>query len=103
MNPEVTSFGYMPISLAPAHELDTLNTVVKQCMAISAHFNQEYTVITVDQPLYPKLMELKKWCIPEYQKKPFPSFRWFTYVNALSEDNWETREWFRLKRRIGGK
>ena len=51
MNPEVTSVGYMPIILAPAHELDTLNTVVKQCMAISAHVNQEYTVITADQAL----------------------------------------------------
>ena len=40
-------------------------------MAISAHFNQEYTVITVDQALYPKLMELK-WCSPEYQNKFFP-------------------------------
>ena len=71
-NPEVTSFGFMPIILAPAHKLDMLNThVVKQCMAISAHFNQEYTVITVDKALYPKLMELK-WCIPEYQNKLFP-------------------------------
>ena len=58
-NPEVTSVGYMPIILAPAHELNTLNTVVTQCMAISAHFNQEYTVITVGQALHPKLMELK--------------------------------------------
>jgi hypothetical protein len=27
--PELTSLGYLPIIIAPAHELDTLNTVVK--------------------------------------------------------------------------
>ena len=71
MDPEQTTLGYMPIILAPAHELDTLNTVVKRCMAISSHLGQEYTVITVDQALYCKLMELK-WSVPEYRKRLIP-------------------------------
>ena len=70
-DPEQTTLGYMPIILAPAHELDTLNTVVKRCMFISSHIGQEYTVITVDQALYYKLMELK-WSIPEYQNRLIP-------------------------------
>ncbi|XP_063763531.1 uncharacterized protein LOC134880508 [Eleginops maclovinus] len=69
--PEQTAVGYLPIVLAPAHEYDTLNTVVKRCMAISSHFGQEHTVITVDQALYCKLMELK-WCVEEYQGKLIP-------------------------------
>ena len=31
---EHTAVGYLPIILAPAHEFDTLNTVVKRCMAL---------------------------------------------------------------------
>ena len=50
-NPVTTNMGYMPIIQPPAHEFDTLNTVVKGCIEVSAHLNQEYTVITVDQAL----------------------------------------------------
>ena len=71
VEPEQTATGYLPIILAPAHELDTLNTVVKRCLAISAHFGQEHTVLTVDQALYCKLIELK-WCVPEYRNKLIP-------------------------------
>jgi hypothetical protein len=46
--------------------MDTLNTVVKKCIAISSHFGQEHTVLTVDQALYCKLMELK-WSVEEYR------------------------------------
>ena len=66
--PNETSIGHMPIILAPAHEFDTLNTVVKLCMFVSEHFGQTYTVITVDQALYCKLMELK-WKIPDFNVK----------------------------------
>jgi hypothetical protein len=52
----MTSVGHLPIIVAPAHELDTLNTVVRRCMAISSHLGQDYTVITIDQALYCKLM-----------------------------------------------
>ena len=69
--PEQTAVGYLPIILAPAHELDTLNTVVKRCMAISSHFGQEHTVLTVDQALFCKVMELK-WSVDEYRDKLIP-------------------------------
>lgn len=65
---QVTKVGYMPILQAPAHEMDTLNTVVKKCMHVSSVLGQQYTVITVDQALYCKLVELK-WANPEYQEK----------------------------------
>jgi hypothetical protein len=65
--PPQTSIGHMPIILAPAHEFDTLN-VIRRCMFVTEHFGQAYTVITVDQALYCKLMELK-WKIPEFNKK----------------------------------
>jgi hypothetical protein len=56
---EQTTVGYLPIILAPALELDTLNTVVRKCMALSSHFGQQHIVIIVDQALFCKLMELK--------------------------------------------
>ena len=65
---EQTAVGYLSIILAPVHEFDTLNTVVKRCMAISSRFGQEHTVITVDQALYCRLMELK-WYLPQYKDK----------------------------------
>lgn len=34
INPELTTVGYMPIIQAPAHQMDTLNTVVQRCMHI---------------------------------------------------------------------
>ena len=68
---EHTAVGYLPTILAPAHEFDTLNTIVKRCLAISSRFGQEHTVITVDQALYYRLMELK-WSLPQYQDKLIP-------------------------------
>ncbi|CAB3991622.1 Hypothetical predicted protein [Paramuricea clavata] len=67
---EVTKVGYMPIIQAPAHEMamDTLYTVVKKCMHVATVLGQQYTIITVDQALYCKLVELK-WAIPEYREK----------------------------------
>ena len=67
-NYEVTTVAYMPIIQAPAHEIDTLDTVVKRCMYISEQLGQTYTVITVDQALYFKLMDLK-WCVDDYREK----------------------------------
>ena len=51
--------------------MDTLNTVVKKCIVISSHFGQEHTVLTVDQALYCKLMELK-WSVEKYRDKLIP-------------------------------
>ena len=68
---EQTAVGYLPIILAPVHEFDTSNTVVNRCMAISSRFGQEHTVITVDQALYYRLVELK-WSLPQYQHKLIP-------------------------------
>ena len=63
--PEVTSVGYMPIIQAPAHELDTLNTVVLRCMHVARKLGQPHVVITVDEALFSKLMELT-WAKAEY-------------------------------------
>ena len=68
---DITTVGYMPIIQAPAHDLDTLNTVVRRCMYISSQLGQQYTVLTVDQALYFKLMDLK-WNVPEYKDKLIP-------------------------------
>ena len=70
-NQEITTIGYMPIIQAPAHDMDTLNTVVRRCMYVTSKLGQQYTVLTVDQALYYKLMDLK-WSIPEYRDKLIP-------------------------------
>jgi len=65
---EVTTIECLLILQAPGHGFDTLNTVVRRCMHISATLGQQHTGLTVDQALYCKLVELQ-WAIPEYQKK----------------------------------
>ena len=57
-SPEVTKAGFLPIIQQPAHEYDTLNTVILRCMDISKSLHQTNTVITVDQALYCKIKEL---------------------------------------------
>ena len=71
VNPEQTSVGYLPIIQAPAHELDTLNTVVMRVMHVSQSMEQEHVVLTVDEALYPKLMELK-WSVERYKDTLIP-------------------------------
>ncbi len=67
VDPPQTTIGYMPLILAPAHEMDTLNTVVKRCKYIANSLGQKYVVLTVDEALYCKLMDLK-WAKKEYQE-----------------------------------
>ena len=66
-----TAISYMPMILNPAHEYDTIDVVVRRCMAISSHFKQEHTVLTVDQQLFCKLHILIS-NTPEFQHKVFP-------------------------------
>ena len=56
----------MPIIQAPANDLDTLNTVVRRILHIAQSLGQKCLVLTVDEGLFPKLMELK-WSVPEYK------------------------------------
>lgn len=39
----------MPIIQAPAHDIDTLNTVVQRCIYVSEQIGQHCTLLTVDQ------------------------------------------------------
>lgn len=64
-SPEMTSIGYMPIIQAPAHDLDTLKTVVLRCKHVARKLGQHHVVITVDEALFCKLMELK-WANDDY-------------------------------------
>jgi hypothetical protein len=66
VSPEMTSIGYMPLVQAPAHDLDTLNTVVVRCKHVARKLGQHHVVLTVDEALFCKLMELK-WAKDEYQ------------------------------------
>ena len=43
---EQTTVGYLQLILAPAHEYDTLNTVIRRCMTICG---QQYTVLITAQ------------------------------------------------------
>lgn len=48
----------MTIINSPAYDLDTLNTAVQRFMHIFDELGQRYVVVTADQALYNKLMEL---------------------------------------------
>ena len=67
IEPHQTTIGYMPLILSPAHQLDTLNTVIQRCKYTAESLGQKYVVLTVDEALFCKLMDLK-WTIPEYQE-----------------------------------
>ena len=47
VNPTETTVGHMPLILAPAHDVDTLNTVVKRCKFVADKLGQTYVVLTV--------------------------------------------------------
>ena len=69
INHPQTTVGYMPKIQAPAHEMVCNgHTVIHRCMYTPTELGQEYTVITADQALFCKIMELR-WSIPEYGEK----------------------------------
>ena len=64
--------GYLPIIQASAHELDTLNTLIMRVVHIAEALQQEHVVLTVDEALFPKLMEFK-WSVDRYKDVLIPS------------------------------
>ena len=59
--------GYLPTIQAPADDIDMLNTVVRRVLHVAQSMEQEeHVVLTVDEGLYPKLMELK-WYVDQYK------------------------------------
>ena len=58
-DPESTTIGYMPIILSPAHEYDTLNTVIIRCKHVAESLGQPYVVLSADEALSCRLMELE--------------------------------------------
>lgn len=57
--------------MAPAHDVNTLNTVVQRIKEVAESFNQKHVALTVDQALFPILMELN-WVVPEYNEVLIP-------------------------------
>ena len=72
-DPEVSTVGYMPIILAPVHDVNTLNTVVHRIVQVAESFKQKHVVLKLDRALFPLLMELK-WVVPECQDCLIPRF-----------------------------
>ena len=58
-----TEIGPLPIINAPAHDFDTIWTVITKCQAITEQLRETYTVITFDEQLYCKAKML------QWQKK----------------------------------
>ena len=71
INPPRTTTGYMPIIQAPAHDLSTLNTAVLRAVHMAKALDNRYVVMTVDQALFPLLMELK-WGVSEFEDALIP-------------------------------
>ena len=70
-DPPRTTVGYMPIILAPAHQLSTRNTLVLRALHVARSLGDNYAVETVDQTIYPQLMELK-WTVPMFKETLIP-------------------------------
>ena len=56
---QVTMVGPLPIVNAPAHEFETLRTVILRCKAMTRLRNGKYTVVTMDEGLYNKAKMLQ--------------------------------------------
>ena len=62
---DTATMGYLPISNTPAHERDTLWTVIGRCLRITHELNAgQSTVLTFDEQLYAKVKELQ-WGNPD--------------------------------------
>ncbi len=62
---ETTTVGYLPVLNSPAHDSDTLCTVIRRCLTISEKLHPgKSTVITLDEQLYCKAKELQ-WSSPD--------------------------------------
>ncbi|KAG1710438.1 hypothetical protein GQR58_002712 [Nymphon striatum] len=61
----------MSIIQAEAHDISTLNTVVIRALHVVRALGNKYIVMTVDQALFPQLIELK-WSVPEYRETLIP-------------------------------
>ena len=69
VNQEKTTVGYLQ---DPASELDTLDTVMKRVIHVAANsMEQQHVVLTVNEALFPNLMELK-WSVAEYKDVLIP-------------------------------
>lgn len=67
-NLPLTASGFMPLILNPAHEFNTLVTVASRCIAVADKLNYPYVVLTVDQQLHIKLLDVK-WSSPIFQER----------------------------------
>ncbi|CAG9818890.1 unnamed protein product [Phaedon cochleariae] len=63
---EPSAVGFMPIILNPAHEIETLTTVLQGCIALGNSLGYKYISLTADQQLYCKLLE---WSSPEFKER----------------------------------
>lgn len=66
-NSSMTSYGFMPLILNPAHEYNTLHTVLMRCVSLADNLNYPYIDLVVDQALFCKLLELR-WSSEIFQK-----------------------------------
>ena len=62
----------MPIILAPAYDVNTLNTVVQRIVQVPESFNQKHVVLTVDQALFFPATHGTNMGGTEYQDCPIP-------------------------------
>ena len=74
VDPPQTVTGFIPFILEPAHDIDTINTVILRCKHIAETLGQKYVIPTLHEALYYKAMQLK-WATKEYQEFIIPRLR----------------------------
>ncbi|KAK3926298.1 Variant surface glycoprotein ILTAT 1.24 [Frankliniella fusca] len=67
-NTDITSSGYLPMILDPAHEFHTLHTVLQRAISLADHLDQKFVIVTSDQQVYCRLLELK-WSSEHYRER----------------------------------
>ena len=63
--------GYLQVIQTPVHKLYALNTAVRRVFHVVQTLESKHIVLTGDEALYPKLMEIK-WSVSEYKNLLIP-------------------------------
>ena len=68
--------------------------MVRRCISITSHLGQRYTILTVDQALYFRLIELN-WSIPTYEETLIPRLEGLhismNFLKVIGQQCW--RKW----------
>lgn len=94
--------GPLPIINAPAHELETLLTIIQKCKAMTKLRNGSYTVVTMDELGLCNKAIMLQWADGDVQGRTYYNW-WLPYTDERLKSDWQICAIIRNFRHVGGK